>query len=265
MIRVFVMTTLRNLVVRLEKSILAQVLNTREQGRMVRSFSKPLVYKFALDGLLRGDPKTQAEMFKNLHTMGITSVDEVRQEFGFNPKEGEGGDYHLVNGGMARLEKIDEQGSRAANTRTEEPAAYNKDLLIDALSRLYHAEAAPAQVQGATMAHEPLLQETAIELAQDALDRIHKITQTQISRWREQDPSAVDGKLAEFWAKQRVRLGEALVPAEKVLGKISEGSFLGLEDKYIAYYSSMDSHQVMGHEAKDHNINVEEYVHAIIG
>jgi HK97 family phage portal protein len=57
MIRAFVMVTLKNLVVRIEKAINKQLLHVEQDGMLKRAFERPQIYELALDGLLRGRPK----------------------------------------------------------------------------------------------------------------------------------------------------------------------------------------------------------------
>jgi HK97 family phage portal protein len=255
MIRAFVMLTVRNLVVRIEKAVNRQILNVRDSnGRLQRAFTKPLIYSMAIDGLLRGDPKTQAETHRVYRELGILSGNEIRQEIGFNPMQGPQGDYVIVTGGMARLEKIDDQGTRSAtregsdDTGTDEDAklpTFDRERLAAMIAESGLATEPVAQVRGADVASE-ILTETAVDLAVSAATRIHKIAHTQIERWREQDPAEVASKLEAFWTKQDERLREALEPASKVASKVKDESNLTefLAAKYKLTYSRLDNYQI---------------------
>lgn len=268
MIRAFVMLTLRNLAVRIEKAINRQVLNVRgEDGRMRRAFSKPLIYQMALDGLLRGDPKTQAETHRAYRESGILTTNEIREEIGFNPVEGEAGEYIIVNGGMARLDKIDEQGTRgqnAAGQRAGEPDEPEDDASLPKFDRLALASMIessglieqPAQVRGASIVNDAV-----VDMAVDAINRIHSIANNQVARWREQDPDKVASSLESFWAKQETRLTEALAPCQKLLSRVSPESKL-CEDLVAAYlnaYSPLDNYQIFDAKAMQ-LFDVAEYV-----
>lgn len=258
MIRAFVMLTLRNLVVRIEKAINRQVLNIRgENGRMQRAFSKPLIYQMAIDGLLRGDPQTQAETHRVYREGGVLSANEIREELGYNPLEGEEGDYRIVNGGMARLDKIDEQGTRGQNAQQEPSVEQDTDdedeASLPKFDRTKLAEMiqssglleTPVQVRGVSLDHDAFV-EAAVDLAVEAVGRIHSIAVSQISRWREQDPAKVSSSLTPFWAKQETRLTEALQPCKKLISRISPESKLCecLVQDYLALYSPLDNYEI---------------------
>lgn len=61
--------------------------------------------KFSVEGLLRGDYETRMRGYQLAIQNGIMSVNEVRELEDFNriPAEA-GGDLHLVNGNVAKLE-----------------------------------------------------------------------------------------------------------------------------------------------------------------
>ncbi len=90
MIRAFVMITLRNLCQRIEDAVYRQVLCVRgDNGRLRRAFgNKRLIYKFVLEGLTRGDAKSQAETHKVYREMGVQRTNEIRDDIGLNPLEG---------------------------------------------------------------------------------------------------------------------------------------------------------------------------------
>lgn len=241
MIRAFVMITLRNLVVRLEKALNRQILNVRgEDGRLKRAFSKKIIFQMALDGLLRGDPKTQAETHLLYRNSGILKTNEIREEIGYNPIEGPAGDYLIVNGGMARLDRIDEQGTRDSGAQQQDDQqaslpSFDRERLVQLFEASGLAER-PTQVRGAD------LTEVGIEMAQATVERIHQIAFSQVNRWREQDPAKVQEALAGFWGKQGVRLSEALEP---IGGRLLENKVCNaLVSKYVDTYGKLDNYQI---------------------
>lgn len=284
MIRAFVMLTLRNLVVRVEKAINRQVLNVRgEDGRMKRAFSKPQIFNMAIDGLLRGDPKMQAETHRVYRESGIMTTNEIREEIGFNPVPGEAGDYIIVQGGMARLDKIDEQGTRPGNAE-KQPEPQKQDASLPEFDRVKLAEMiqssglveSPVIVRGATLGDQVTgvvtvapeqvtgaIIDTATELAQEATTRIHQIALSQIERWREQDPAKVGSKLPDFWAKQETRLREALQPCDNLARRFAAESNLteSIVAAYAERYSHLDNYQIFD-AAKTAIFSVTELVQA---
>lgn len=61
--------------------------------------------KFNMDGLLRGDYKSRMEGYAAAIQAGIMSVNEAREKENMNPlPDSEGGNWHLVNGNMTKLQ-----------------------------------------------------------------------------------------------------------------------------------------------------------------
>lgn len=262
MIRAFVMITLRNLAVRLEKAVNRQILNVRNSnGKLERAFTRNQIFQIAIDGLLRGDPKTQADAWAAYRTMGVAKTNEIRQDIGLNPIEGPEGDYLIVNGGMARLDKIDEQGTRTAPApKPETPpaeAAFDRSRLIEAIDSLKDR---PEQVPGHNPKEEKAeLTTAAIEIAESAMGRIDKITATQVERWREQDPAVVAQKLPAFFEKQQKRLAEAMSPLSSLVSPELPNE---IASAYFAACQKLDNHSVFGVHPQ---INIKEIVNASIG
>jgi HK97 family phage portal protein len=270
MIRAFVMITLRNLAVRVEKAINRQVLNVRTpQGKLERAFTKNLIYQIAIDGLLRGDPKTQADAWAAYRQMGVAKTNEIREDIGLNPIDGEAGEYIIVNGGVARLDRIDEQGSRP-NARNDAPQpppkqdaslpTFDRERLADALGSMVER---PVAVAGFDP-REAIIS-TMVKVASSSVARINKITDTQIQRWREQDPSIVAAKMPEFFAKQLARLEEALEPVADLAGSL--GSYHGenlpaeIARAYHDAWAALDNYAIF--DANNHpTLDIEEIVHA---
>lgn len=261
MIRAFVMITLRNLATRIERAIARQILNVRgEDGKLTRAFSKPMIYQIAMEGLLRGDPKTQAETFRIMREGGAISTNEWRQETGWNPV-GKHGDYLIVPGGYTRLDNIDNQGTRveqqqqapapqqdqqkavgrkSTKNRAQNEIGFDRARLIECLEEVIHKERPTVQV---AVDPTPVFFETLVDMTKDAVERIHKITMTQIERWREQNPAEVDSKIAEFAGKQKVRLSEALQSCRKLAEKC-EVRTEPVVEAYGAIFQGKDSHSI---------------------
>jgi HK97 family phage portal protein len=239
MIRAFVMITLRNLVIRMEKAIYRQILNVTQDGKLTRAFTKPYIYRFAIDGLLRGDPKSNAETWAIMRQQGVASANEWRADLDMNPIDGEHGDYLIVNGGVARLDRIDEQGNRPGNHTPEENTAqlpqFDRQKLAEAILPL--AEQAEQQHSVSVRGSDVVVS----QLAEHALRRIHAITLSQIERWREQDPAKVAAKMPEFFAKQRERLTEALEPCDIAAGEDVSSPIV---EAYCEAFDALDNYTI---------------------
>lgn len=93
----FVVYTLTPWLVRLEQSFNKSLFNEAERGKYF--------VKFNVEGLLRGDYETRMRGYQIALQSGIMSVNEVRELEDFNAISAEaGGDLHLVNGNVAKLE-----------------------------------------------------------------------------------------------------------------------------------------------------------------
>lgn len=222
MIRSWVMTTLRNLVVRIERAIMNQVLSARgENGKLRRAFTKKYIYRMCLEGLLRGDPKTQAETNQILRQNGVIDADEWRSELGKNPLGGEHGKYVIVPGGYVRLDKIDNQGSRQNNAQPEKQNAslptFDRQRVAQLIQDSGLASTQTTQVQG--FDPKAKIFDAILSVAQDAVNRIHAITLQQLARWKE--PTA--DQLEEFTGKQITRLEDALKPCDNLCKSIEVG------------------------------------------
>lgn len=277
MIRAFVMIRMRNFAVRFEKAINRQILRTNIDGKLVKAFTKPQVFEFALDGLLRGDPATQAKVAVMLRETGILSTNQVLQEFDYNPIEGEEGEMRIVKGGMVQLKNIDNQGTRLQQADKSKKTDPNKaatkaaamvwgkakGVLTETLDRLAQEAKGTTTVRG--IDHKEALTEAIIEIAEDAVERIHKITLTQIERWREQDPKTVESKLENFFVKQEMRLCDALMACDKLASKEWDIAPVKMSTQVAIRYGSqfkrLDSHTIFDATNK---LNVAETVKEIL-
>jgi len=265
------MITLRNLVVRIERALNRQILNVKGRGgRLESAFDSSLIYKLAIDGLLRGDPKMQAETWKIMREGGVATANDWLRDLDMNTIDGPEGEYRIVPGGYVRLENIDNQGTRAE--RTNEPAksdtkddaanlpTFNRDAMVEMLQETVEKTENVAKVRGVD-----LLGPTVVELATDAISRIHAISTTQINRWREQDPSTVAEKMAPFWEKQRERIMDALAPADKVAAKMNPDAMIAktLADAYMEQFSALDNYSVF--DAARTKLNLDTYSKLVEG
>lgn len=93
----FITYTLTPYLVRLEQGFNKALFNETERGKYF--------VKFNVDGFLRGDYETRMRGYQTALQSGILSVNEVRELEDLNSIPAEaGGDYHLVNGNMAKLQ-----------------------------------------------------------------------------------------------------------------------------------------------------------------
>lgn len=236
-VRGFVMLTLRSLVERIERAANTQVMKVRVPNRLVSAFDDKTIFRMTLDGLLRGDPKMQAETWEKYRMMGVATTNDVLRDLDMNEIDTPEGEYRIVHSGTVRLDKIDQQGSQKVAEPKEE-TAYNRDFLIEGLAQ--NAEVPKVMVQGSNIV------ESAIKtVTEAAIDRINEITATQIERWREKDPKEVQAKLADFFAKQVDRLREALAPADHMAASLDRNSVSGaIVPEYRKIVESLDSHTV---------------------
>lgn len=93
----FITYTLTPWLVRLEQGFNKVLFNNEERGKYF--------VKFNVDGFLRGDYETRMRGYQTALQSGILSVNEVRalEDLNSIPADA-GGDYHLVNGNMAKLQ-----------------------------------------------------------------------------------------------------------------------------------------------------------------
>lgn len=93
----FITYTLTPWLVRLEQGFNKALFNEEDRGKYF--------VKFNVDGFLRGDYETRMRGYQTALQSGILSVNEVRELEDLNsiPAD-EGGDLHLVNGNMAKLQ-----------------------------------------------------------------------------------------------------------------------------------------------------------------
>lgn len=92
----FVMYSLMPWLIRLEQSFNKALFLRSERGKYF--------VKFSVEGLLRGDYETRMRGYSTAINQGIMSVNEVRELEDMNPlPDEEGGNYHLVNGNLAKL------------------------------------------------------------------------------------------------------------------------------------------------------------------
>ena len=93
----FITYTLTPYLVRLEQGFNKALFSETERGKYF--------VKFSVEGFLRGDYETRMRGYSTAINQGILSVNEVRSLEDLNPLSAEeGGDYHLVNGNLAKLE-----------------------------------------------------------------------------------------------------------------------------------------------------------------
>ena len=112
----FVKYTLNPWIIRWEQGMTKALLNAEEKRRYS--------IRFNVDGLLRGDYKSRMEGYRIGVSSGILSVNDCRrlENMDLLPEE-EGGDYHLIQGAMIRLEDAGiyaDKNDQADGAATEE-------------------------------------------------------------------------------------------------------------------------------------------------
>lgn len=108
----FVVYTLTPWLVRLEQSFNKSLFNETERGKYF--------VKFNVEGLLRGDYETRMRGYQIALQSGIMSVNEVRELEDFNAISAEaGGDLHLVNGNVTKLEDAGAAYQNKAGDKSE--------------------------------------------------------------------------------------------------------------------------------------------------
>ena len=108
----FVMYSLMPWLVRLEQGFNKALFRKDEQGKYF--------VKFSVEGLLRGDYETRMKGYAIAIQQGIMSVNEVRELEDFNPlSDAEGGNLHLCNGNMAKLQDAGAAYAKKAGDKVE--------------------------------------------------------------------------------------------------------------------------------------------------
>lgn len=100
--REFVTYTLRPWIKRWEEEINRKLFTESEKR-------KGYYYRFNLESLLRGDSEAQAKLIDTYMKWGITTRDEIRGMYGWNPSEDETGNVHLVPANMIPAETAGQQ------------------------------------------------------------------------------------------------------------------------------------------------------------
>ncbi len=105
----FVMYSLMPWIVRWEQGLCKALFLNSERGKYF--------VKFSVEGLLRGDYETRMRGYQLAIQNGIMSVNEVRELEDMNPiAASAGGDLHLVNGNVVKLEDAGAAYSKAGDT-----------------------------------------------------------------------------------------------------------------------------------------------------
>jgi HK97 family phage portal protein len=108
----FVKFSLTPWIIRWEQALAKALFRTNERGKFF--------VKLSVDGLLRGDYEARMRGYATAIQQGIMSVNEVRELEDMNPIPVEdGGDLHLINGNMAKLNQAGEAYARKAVSQDE--------------------------------------------------------------------------------------------------------------------------------------------------
>lgn len=107
-----------------------------EQELKAKLFSDDDSYfaEFVVDGLLRGDAKSRAEVHKIYREIGVESANEIRMMENKNPREDEGGDEYWSQPNLAANKTNGEKQPEEKPNEEEAPAAEGEDD-VEAQSR----------------------------------------------------------------------------------------------------------------------------------
>lgn len=104
----FVMFSLRPHLVRIEQSLMRQLLTTNER--------KVYLIEHNIDALLRGDAISRFNVYQIARQNGIMTANEIRSRE--NMPAIDGGDEMLVNGALYPVSSIDEKGGKSNDNKT---------------------------------------------------------------------------------------------------------------------------------------------------
>ena len=120
----FVKYTLNPWIIRWEQGMTKALLNADEKRRYS--------IRFNVDGLLRGDYKSRMEGYRIGVSSGILSVNDCRRLENMDLlSEEEGGDYHLIQGAMIKLEDAGIYASSSHTTDVEESTEQAADVVTE--------------------------------------------------------------------------------------------------------------------------------------
>lgn len=120
----FVKYTLNPWIIRWEQGMTKALLNADEKRRYS--------IRFNVDGLLRGDYKSRMEGYRIGVSSGILSVNDCRRLENMDLlSEEEGGDYHLIQEAMIKLEDAGIYASSSHTTDVEESTEQAADVVTE--------------------------------------------------------------------------------------------------------------------------------------
>ncbi len=250
MIMQFVMTCVRCDAERLEREFNRKILKTRDsRGRLKNTFDGEYFLEFMLAGLLRGDPKKQAETLEIKRRNGIINGNEWREVDNENPI-GPQGDKYIVPGGFADLSKVGTgmssssssaggtDNAKAESTDGDLPQ-FDRDRLIRAVERQIKGKRQTAR--GFTL-RQPMavavagvkkkkkksggnkgkcgqigVTQAAVEVLAEASDRIERVMINEVARAKAKSQQLGD----DAWDKHRQRLQSAVLPACRIYARHS--------------------------------------------
>ncbi len=226
MIMQFVLTAVRPDAVRVERAISRKVLSYRdERGRLRQAYGEEYFLEFLLEGLLRGDPKKQAETLELKRRNGIVNANEWRAVDNLNPI-GPQGDKYILPGGfgdLASLGSVPSSKPASSNggsdnaSASESGPAFDRERLIEAVSRKIGPRR--NQARGASLRKKPnplsernrLIKSMALNQLDEALNRINAVLESERERL-----AAKGQELAKAnWDRHQARLESALLPGCK--------------------------------------------------
>lgn len=235
MIMQFVKTCVRADAVRLEQELRRKVLSVRDaRGRLMNSFDDDLFVEFLLEGLLRGDPKKQADTLEVKRRNGIINANEWRAIDNENPLEGDQGDKYIVPGGFNTLEAIGKVapavtpansagGSDNASATDANLPEFSRQTLIGALERSLkprrnHVRGYRTTTRRTKGASRTEITAMAIEVLTEAVDRLETVARNEVARLQAKNQPIP----RSTWDKHCARLESGVRPACKVYSRHSK-------------------------------------------
>jgi len=213
MLKHFIMLTIRPYAVRFERAMKTQVL----EGILDAN----LLLEFALEGLLRGDPETQAKMNAIYRSWGILDGDEIRQrDLNMNPLPDDMGKIRLAPLNHAPLELVG-QGANLKNKQgatNSQPQGDQGDGEGEQVAQFDKAATAALMQlvkdhNGRSNSHGAPLSVSARAVVDHEYKRLLKIEIRRVNDRMQKGPKAFRGWIERYYPKQRLTIADALRPS----------------------------------------------------
>jgi HK97 family phage portal protein len=222
MLKQFVMLTIRPYAVRWEKALGTQVFS-RING--------DLFLEFALEGLLRGDPKSQADANAVMRQWGAMNADEWRAQFNWNKLPNGMGQKYIVPMNYTTLDKAGEAAIKG-NVASFEPDKLAAAIGEERAQRRIGYIPAPSGRKRKTIK----LRTYALEVITDAIQRMASNERNAIQR-AVKKPEFIPW-LDDYHSKFQLTLSESLVLGVRgwMTATNTRGDCKDAADKLATYY-----------------------------